>query len=42
MRVLSELPSLEVLRAQALALFNMPAQQLVRVYNAVPQGVVNV
>jgi large subunit ribosomal protein L10 len=41
-RALSELPSLEVLRAQALALFNTPAQQLVRVLNAVPQGVVNV
>jgi hypothetical protein len=41
-RVLSELPSLEVLRAQVFALFNTPAQQLVRVLNAVPQGVVNV
>ncbi|MDR1435467.1 MAG: 50S ribosomal protein L10 [Puniceicoccales bacterium] len=41
-RALSELPSLEVLRAQVLALFNTPAQQLVRVLNAVPQGVVNV
>jgi hypothetical protein len=34
--VLSEL--LAVLRAQALALFNMPAHQLVHVCNAVPQG----
>lgn len=41
-KALSELPSLEVLRAQVLALFNTPAQQLVRVLNAVPQGVVNV
>ncbi|MDR2812583.1 MAG: 50S ribosomal protein L10 [Puniceicoccales bacterium] len=41
-KALSELPSLEVLRAQVLALFNAPAQQLVRVLNAVPQGVVNV
>lgn len=39
---LSELPSLEVLRAKVLALFNTPAQQFVRVLNAVPQGVVNV
>jgi large subunit ribosomal protein L10 len=41
-KALSELPSLEVLRAQVLALVNTPAQQLVRVLNAVPQGVVNV
>jgi large subunit ribosomal protein L10 len=41
-KALSELPSIEVLRAQVLALFNAPAQQLVRVLNAVPQGVVNV
>jgi large subunit ribosomal protein L10 len=41
-KALSELPSLEVLRSQVLALFNAPAQQLVRVLNAVPQGVVNV
>ncbi|MDR1366456.1 MAG: 50S ribosomal protein L10 [Puniceicoccales bacterium] len=41
-KALSELPSLEVLRAQVLALFNTPAQQLVRVFNAVPQGMVNV
>lgn len=39
---LSELPSLEVLRAKILSLFNAPAQQLVRVLNAVPQGLVNV
>jgi ribosomal protein L10 len=41
-KALSELPSLEVLRAQVLALFNTPAQQCVRVLNAVPQGMVNV
>lgn len=41
-KALSELPSLEVLRSKVLALFNTPAQQLVRVLNAVPQGVVNV
>ncbi|MDR0590296.1 MAG: 50S ribosomal protein L10 [Puniceicoccales bacterium] len=41
-RALSELPSLDVLRAQILALFNAPAQQLVCVLNAVPQGMVNV
>jgi large subunit ribosomal protein L10 len=41
-KALSELPSLEVLRAQVLALFNAPAQRLVCVLNAVPQGMVNV
>jgi large subunit ribosomal protein L10 len=41
-KALSELPSLEVLRAQVLALFQTPAQQLVRVLHAVPQGMVNV
>ena len=41
-KALSELPSLEVLRSKILALFNTPAQQLVRVLNAVPQGVVDV
>jgi large subunit ribosomal protein L10 len=41
-KALSELPSLEVLRAKMLALFNTPAQQLVRVLNAVPQGLLNV
>jgi large subunit ribosomal protein L10 len=41
-RVLSELPSLEVLRAQLLALFEAPAQRCVTVLNAVPQGMINV
>jgi large subunit ribosomal protein L10 len=41
-RALSELPSLEVLRAQLLALFGAPAQRCVAVLNAVPQGIVNV
>lgn len=41
-KALSELPSLDVLRAKMLALFNTPAQQLVRVLNAVPQGLLNV
>ncbi|HQU08685.1 MAG: 50S ribosomal protein L10, partial [Verrucomicrobia bacterium 21-51-4] len=39
---LSKLPSLEVLRAQLLGLLNTPAQQLLRVFQAVPQGVLNV
>ena len=39
---LSELPSLDVLRAQLLSLFNTPATSLVRVLNGVPQGLVNV
>lgn len=39
---LSKLPSLEVLKAQLLGLLNTPAQQLVRVINAVPQNVLNV
>lgn len=39
---LSKLPSLEVLRAQLLGLLNKPAQQLLYVFNAVPQGVLNV
>jgi large subunit ribosomal protein L10 len=41
-RALSELPSLEVLRAQLLALLGAPAQRCVAVLNGVPQGVVNV
>jgi ribosomal protein L10 len=41
-RAISELPFLEVLRPQVLALFNTPAQQLLRVCNAVSQDVVNV
>ncbi len=39
---LSELPSLEVLRAQLLGLLNTPATSLVRVINGVPQAFVNV
>jgi large subunit ribosomal protein L10 len=39
---LSKLPSLEILRAQLLGLLNTPAQQTVRVLNAVPQGMINV
>ena len=39
---LSKLPSLEVLRAQILGLFNTPAQQYVRLLAAVPQGLLNV
>ncbi len=39
---LSELPSLDVLRAQLLSLFNTPATSLVRVVNGVPQALVNV
>ncbi|MDR2201032.1 MAG: 50S ribosomal protein L10 [Puniceicoccales bacterium] len=41
-KTLSELPSLEILRAQLLALFEAPAQRCLTVFNAVPQGVVNV
>ena len=41
-QALSELPSLDVLRAQVLALFNTPEQQLFRLMNAVPQCMVNV
>ena len=39
---LSELPSIEVLRAQLLGLLNQPATSLVRVINGVPQALVNV
>lgn len=39
---LSKLPSLEVLRAQFLGLLNTPAQQTVRVMQAVPEGLLNV
>lgn len=41
-KALAELPSLEALRAQFLGLLNQPGTMLVRVLNAVPQGVVNV
>ncbi len=40
--VLSKLPSLDVMRAQLLALFNAPAQQCAAVLNAVPAGFLNV
>lgn len=39
---LAKLPSLEVLRAQLLGLLSQPAQQMVFVINAVPQGILNV
>jgi large subunit ribosomal protein L10 len=39
---LSELPAIEVLRAQLLGLLNTPATSLVRVINGVPQAFVNV
>jgi large subunit ribosomal protein L10 len=39
---LADMPSLDVLRAQLLGLMNQPASALVRVINAVPQGLVNV
>jgi len=39
---LADMPSLEILRAQLLGLLNQPATLMVRVLNAVPQGVVNV
>lgn len=39
---LSKLPSVEILRAQFLGLLNTPAQQMARIVQAVPQGVLNV
>ncbi|MDR0351065.1 MAG: 50S ribosomal protein L10 [Puniceicoccales bacterium] len=39
---MAELPSLEVLQAKLLSLLNEPASGLVRILNAIPQGVVNV
>ena len=39
---LAEMPSLEVLRAHLIGLFNQPAGMFVRVLNAVPSAVVNV
>ena len=39
---LSELPPIEVLRAQLLSLLNTPATSLVRVLNGVPQSLLNV
>ena len=38
---LADMPSLEILRAKLLGLMNQPAGLLVRVINAVPQGMVN-
>ena len=38
---LSKLPSLDALRGQLLGLLNTPAQQTVRVLNAVPQDLLN-
>lgn len=39
---LSKLPTLAVLRSQFLALLNAPATQIVRVMQAVPEGLLNV
>lgn len=39
---LAKLPPEDVLKAQLLSLFNTPATQLVRVVQAVPQGILNV
>ncbi|MDR2603311.1 MAG: 50S ribosomal protein L10 [Puniceicoccales bacterium] len=39
---LAELPGMEILRAQFLALLNTPATKLLRTINAVPEGVLNV
>lgn len=39
---LAKLPSEEILRAQLLGLLNMPATQMVRIIQAVPQGLLNV
>jgi large subunit ribosomal protein L10 len=39
---LAKLPSKEVLQAQLLGLFNQPATQMVRIIQAVPQGLLNV
>ena len=39
---LAKLPPEEVLRAQLLGLFNQPATQMVRIIQAVPQGLLNV
>ena len=41
-KVLSDLPSIEALKAQLLGLLNQPATQMVSVLNAVPTSVVNV
>ncbi|MFP4281389.1 MAG: 50S ribosomal protein L10 [Opitutales bacterium] len=39
---LAKLPPAEILKAQLLALFNTPATQMVRIVQAVPQGLLNV
>jgi large subunit ribosomal protein L10 len=39
---LAQLPPAEVLKAQLLGLFNQPATQMVRIIQAVPQGLLNV
>jgi large subunit ribosomal protein L10 len=39
---LAELPGIDVLRGQLLALFNAPATRLVRTLGAAPQGMLNV
>ena len=39
---LAKLPPEDVLKAQLLALFNQPATQMVRIVQAVPQGLLNV
>jgi len=39
---LAKLPPVEVLKAQLLGLFNQPATQMVRIIQAVPQGLLNV
>jgi large subunit ribosomal protein L10 len=41
-KVLADLPSLDVLRAQLLSLFSTPARSLLFVFNAVPSGILNV
>ncbi len=41
-KVLAELPSLEVLRAQLLGLLTTPARQILYVLNGVPTGLLNV
>ncbi|MDR1173460.1 MAG: 50S ribosomal protein L10 [Puniceicoccales bacterium] len=40
--MLAELPGMDILRAQFLALLSTPATKLVRTMNAVPQGILNV
>lgn len=39
---LAKLPPAEILKAQLLGLFNQPATQMVRIIQAVPQGLLNV